>query len=529
MSKLKIAFLFFVVFIACGVCAVPWPGSWGTSVTGSDKGGVRQSLWAFDHGKNAMFLGAEFGRAAKINPPTGENLYPHVPMGFPIIWAPVTNLLGLLVAYNLAAWFGLFLSFLCAYLLFWEVSGDFWPGVIGGAAFIFSPYILFEIGAGQITTGAAFIVPLALFFLIRFLDNGAFIYGLLAVLTISAAILFSFAYGLLLLVFAICAAVAAVFDEGAGAFFRGITAAVVPVVLALPFISNLYLPDVTFLAGNSIAGIDFFGFLQKEGASNFLFPVLPLVGAVAATFFLKNNRGFWWIMAAVFLLLSFGHNLFPADLKQKTFLLELIPGFPKIIDPYRFLVGVQITLCALLAMGVRSVLEKLEKKEKDESLVTRGLFLLIIVFGLIIAPKAIVLPATPTIYNSLDKQGAILILPHSSTEIIGKSLYFQTVHKKDIYIYPALNHDSVFIPPYPKMTQKIFIEADKCEKENKCDGFLETMPGLIKKGVRHVAINKTGGEVLERSPLYKGLVSSFGIPIYSDDDLAVFFVDYVIK
>ena len=509
-----------VVFLVCGICSVPWPGSWGDQVTGSEKGEVWQSLWALDHGKNAWFLGGDIGHAPNINPPKGENLYPHVPMGLAAIWAPITEIVALPIAYNLAAWLGLFLTFFCAYLLFWEISGDFWPGIIGGAAFTLAPYGIMEIGNGAITTGTPFVVPLAVFLLVRYLDKGTTLYGLLTVFSFSATILYHFTFGLILLVISLCASMVALFDEGPRAFLRGITATVAPVVLVLPLFSNIYSPDAPIFIDTAGPHLGLSGTLSSMGETSFIFPIIPFIGAVAGTFFIKNKRIFWWVLALVFLLFAFGKTILPFA-ADSTSLINIIPGVPAIYDPFRFTIGLQLALCAIFSMGIRKVLDRLEEKDKDESLVKRGIFMVVLVTAVILTPGDTVSPEIPTAYNAMYKEGTLLVLPSLSKTDVRKNLYFQTEHRHPVY----LKENKVPGTDFPVSISEAYEEIRYCRKESRCEKLIMLKGEIKANQVRYVALHKQGVENLQTSPDYIALTKMFGNPIYAEKYLTLFYVD----
>jgi hypothetical protein len=92
------------------------------------------------------------------------------PTGFNLAWAttipaaalaawPLTRFWGLIPAYNCLTLFAPTLASFTAFVLFRCVTGGFWPAIVGGAVFGFSPYMQEQM-TGHLHLVLVFIVPL---------------------------------------------------------------------------------------------------------------------------------------------------------------------------------------------------------------------------------------------------------------------------------------------------------------------------------------------------------------------------------
>lgn len=519
MHQIRIAATFCVVFLVCGLCSAPWPGAWDERVVGKQDGAVWQTLWSFDHARKTAAGIQPLWQARDVNPPQGTALYPAASMLYPLLMAPATGLAGLLPGVNLAAWLALFLTFLCAYLFFWEISGDYWPGVLAAFAFACGPYALAEVGQGAVATGATFLIPLGAFFIVRLLDQGGVVYGLCTIAVSAAAVAYEPAYGLVLIFLCVLASIAALFDEGPRAGLRGLAAAGVTAVLLLPWIGGLDTGSwisPTVAPGRSLDMLEpiFFG-----RADSYLFPILPLVGAAVASFLTRSKRVFWWTAAALFYVVALGPKLTvwgaETGLGLPGALWSTVPGMPPIRDPYRFIVGVELALCALLAMGVREGLERLEGASRDESLATRGVLAVLIVAAVLMAPGDTVAPESNPVYERLGGAGTILELPfHAEPARNARYLFAQTQHERPVVCgpaFPGAPAEPFADLPYRHTLRALArLEADGIAAQNIRSAELSPF------GVSHIVAHTTDMDAVAAGRLSAALTERFGPPIFSD-------------
>jgi hypothetical protein len=104
------------------------------------------------------------------------------PHGFNLAWTafiplpswiaiPFEHALGETAAYNILSIFALPIAAISAFLLCRRVTGAFWPSVLGGYLFGFSPYMLGEMLGGHLNLTIAFAVPLLASVALRRLDG----------------------------------------------------------------------------------------------------------------------------------------------------------------------------------------------------------------------------------------------------------------------------------------------------------------------------------------------------------------------
>src|ERR1700722_15837772 len=116
----------------------------------------------------------------RINPFLTDVVW--APRGFNLAWAafipppawialPIERALGETAAYNILCIFALPLAAVSAFLLCRRVTGAFWPSILGGYIFGFSPYMLGELLGGHLNLTLAFSLPLAVLIGLRRLDG----------------------------------------------------------------------------------------------------------------------------------------------------------------------------------------------------------------------------------------------------------------------------------------------------------------------------------------------------------------------
>lgn len=100
--------------------------------------------------------------------PAGASLAWATPIPFPaILVAPVTKIAGPIAAYNLLCLAAPPTAAFCAYVLCRWITGKFWPSILGGLIFGFSPYMLGQLLA-HIDLAMVFPVPLIILAVLKF-------------------------------------------------------------------------------------------------------------------------------------------------------------------------------------------------------------------------------------------------------------------------------------------------------------------------------------------------------------------------
>lgn len=116
----------------------------------------------------------------RINPFLTDLVW--APRGFNLAWTtfiplpawiviPLGRAFGEVAAYNILAVVALPLAALSAFLLCRRVTGSFWPSILGGYLFGFSPYMLGQLLGGHLHMVFAFAIPLAVLTGLRRLDG----------------------------------------------------------------------------------------------------------------------------------------------------------------------------------------------------------------------------------------------------------------------------------------------------------------------------------------------------------------------
>src|SRR6266536_507426 len=125
------------------------------------------SWWphALGHGLNPLFTHLAWA-------PTGLNLAWSATAPVPtLLLAPLTLAFGPVVSFNVAALLAPAVSAWTAYLLCRRLARSFWPAIVGGAVFGFSPDLLVELKAGHLNLSMLFVLPLFAYLVVRRLEG----------------------------------------------------------------------------------------------------------------------------------------------------------------------------------------------------------------------------------------------------------------------------------------------------------------------------------------------------------------------
>ena len=104
-----------------------------------------QWVWFYAWWPYAIFHLINPMMSYKVWAPTGQNLGMAVSTPFTaIIYAPITYLFGPIVTYNVSILLALTTNAWCAYLLCHKITRSFYPSVVGGWIFAYSPYVQYD-------------------------------------------------------------------------------------------------------------------------------------------------------------------------------------------------------------------------------------------------------------------------------------------------------------------------------------------------------------------------------------------------
>ncbi|MFZ0659899.1 MAG: hypothetical protein WAM05_14330, partial [Candidatus Binataceae bacterium] len=118
--------------------------------------------YALSHRLNSLFT-------TLLWAPAGTSLAWATPIPLPaIVVAPITRLVGPVAAYNLLCLAATPAAAFCTYILCRWITGKFWPAILGGLIFGFSPYMLGQILA-HVDLVMVFPVPLAILAMLKYL------------------------------------------------------------------------------------------------------------------------------------------------------------------------------------------------------------------------------------------------------------------------------------------------------------------------------------------------------------------------
>ncbi len=100
--------------------------------------------------------------------PTGQNLGLAVSTPFTaLIYAPITYLFGPIVTYNASILLAMITNACSAYLLCYEITRRFYPSVVGGWIFAYSPYVLYDMN-GKPSLITLWALPMLILLSIRY-------------------------------------------------------------------------------------------------------------------------------------------------------------------------------------------------------------------------------------------------------------------------------------------------------------------------------------------------------------------------
>jgi hypothetical protein len=346
-------------------------------------------IWSFAWWPHALLHGLNPVYTHQIWAPSGFDLaWATAVPGLALVFAPVTLLVGPVVAYNVAAILMPALAAWTAFLLCRYLTRSFWPSVAGGYLFGFSSYMLGN-EEGHLHLTAVFLVPLVALVSLRFLDGelsrrrAAWRLGLLlaAQLSISTEV-----FGTLTLAIAVSLAIAFGFIHSARGRLRSFLVPLasgyaVAAVLASPilyyvltdfqsasfsptglFVSdalNIVVPTQTAALGGGAASsisAHFSGANDLERSAYLGLPVLVIVGLFL---FRRRRRPDAWFLvvslgAAV--VASFGSALHVDGHRIVSLPWALVAGLPVFDNTYpaRLMLYASLVVAIIVALWVAS-------------------------------------------------------------------------------------------------------------------------------------------------------------------------------
>jgi hypothetical protein len=133
---------------------------------------ARLFIWSFAWWPHAILSGQNPFYTHALWAPIGQNLtwVTSVP-GLALLFAPLTLLVGPIVAYNAAAVVVPSIGAFAAFELCYYVSRRLVPAIVGGYLFGFSSLVMGEAAAGHINLDAVFVAPFVALIVLRFLDG----------------------------------------------------------------------------------------------------------------------------------------------------------------------------------------------------------------------------------------------------------------------------------------------------------------------------------------------------------------------
>lgn len=412
--------------------------------------------------------------------PDGGSLY-FIDTVQALISLPLQILSGPVIAYNMTVVFGLALSAFGAWLLAYQVSGC---SVSAGVAMVIygvSPHLLGQAYNGISETVCAGWLPIALWYLLRFMDRPtwrrAFVLGAL----MAMCLLTSWYYGL----FAVLATGVLVLWRGARQPFvqpwlrtlgRLSVATVVGLVLTAPaltlFRSSLDAPDalvtrdpafvqasllyhnITDLAAffhpTKIPSPDLYTLYGEELLIVIYLGWVGLALALAAFLFTRRHREFgpWVWLGLFFFVFSLGPYLNMAgqmvEIDGRRIplpflpLFDVLPLFSRISHPFRFVVGVSLAISIVAASGTRHLLRNSSMRVRCSAVAVIICASLMEIYWF--SPAALPIPTSeatvPAAYTEIaadPKEGGVLDLPMTLPNL-ERAVYvwYQSVHKRPV-------------------------------------------------------------------------------------------------
>ncbi|MBT3194114.1 MAG: hypothetical protein HN341_16340 [Verrucomicrobia bacterium] len=529
-----------------------WPlaASFGSHVIGSSGVDVWDHLWTMDGMRQALLVeggGCPFVRELAYFP-QGLFLFP-VNLVNELISVPFQATLGLIRAFNLLSIWQLVFAAWAAYQLALLVVRDRRCAFIAGMAFASAPAVMSPLHNGTTAGGNAGWIAFYLWILLR--QHGSLKwYPIVAGAVLGLVTLMCWYYG------AFCFMATLLFvglslvrgergERGRMLGFAGLllvvaTVAVVP--LGLLIRSTLEHPDAQNLGGkatfvsqacehefyaSTLRG--FFDMGLKRMSDGYAHPsylgfgllLLAVVGLVRGWRTEWVSRSLcWWLLAAVFALLSLGPVLWVDGeplLKLPYYLaMKWVPLFHYFEFPFRFIVVTSLALSVLAAVGLSAFLGDRPSRLRLFLVAFAGVLVVAEHLAALSWPMPVADARIPGIYHDIAGQpgeGAVLDLP-LSVGTTGQYLYFQTVHRRPVPVgINRLGSEEVeqILSPAEGSDAWHWVVRDLCE---------EQLVALHEIGVRFLVWHRG---LDERGDALGRALEARGVPVLSRDQNCIVF------
>jgi hypothetical protein len=412
--------------------------------------------------------------------PSGGSLY-FIDTAQAVLSAPLQLLAGPALAYNLMMVFGLALAAFGAWLLARYVTGC--PVSAGVAMVLYgaSPHLLGQAYNGISETVCAGWLPIALWYLLRFMDRPTWRRATVLGALMAMCMLTSWYYGL----FAALATLVLVVWRGVRqpwvqpwvrTLVRLTGATIVGLMLVFPslvlFRTSLDAPDalvtrdpefvqasllyhnitdiVAFFRPGTTPSPDLLALYGEELVIVIYLGWLGLILAGAAFLFTRRHREFGpWVWLAVFFFvfslgpyLNVGGEMVEVDGRRVPLpflpLFDALPLFGRISHPFRFVVGVSLSVSVVAAAGVRHGLRNARPQVRQ--IVVGALCLLALAEFAFFSPAQIPVPtsdaAIPQAYTEIaadPEMGGVIDLPLTLPNL-ERAVYvwYQTEHGRPV-------------------------------------------------------------------------------------------------
>ncbi len=484
--------------------------------------------------------------------------------------APLVAVASPVVAYNVVFLLSFFLTALSSYFLCRDITGNHWASLVGGFIFAFSPFRVIHAAAGHFTQSMTYAFPLYALFMLRVVRKPARRDAVLAGVFLALSSLVSLMHiAYFVIPFTIAVVLYSYFTDRAGFFSRArlaplLTALGVGALLTAPFFLPFLAQRITdwhFLdrTGTFEYAVDPLAFISPSPYHPLFSrtPLEPFLQAVIAGFPFENlvylgwvplalawygRRGstgkLWLWLGAVTALLSLGPVLrlggelvgyqvedLTAYILLPYALIKKLPLYEMGRTPARLVEPLMLCVAVLAALG----LARLWQTRTDGRL---GAWLGWLVLGVVIFEYITLWPLPmspaprPAFYEQIASDGqdyAIMDVPVTRREVLGESMYYQTIHGHPIvggylWRFPIGGWDHMefmdSLAAAPDGPDIVSLNAD-----------LLPAAVIARSGVRYATIHKGLFESEGHERLYRAsFTRTWGDPVYEDEAIAIFSV-----